>query len=167
MYWNINTHISSLWWTEALALLWLINKIKNKVSLTYQLLQSVGTMSPGLYCSPSTSQRHSDSRTHTPSWKDGRSTIWLWLLYVYGLWVCVCVGFSNPTHLLDSSLWTLAARSAVPAQIHCEVCAWHYSPHTLLPLLAWGTHPAISWHSNRGHAEINENPLSVIQKTPI
>lgn len=35
----------------------------------YQLLQSVETMSPGLYCSPSMLQRQSDSCTHTPSWE--------------------------------------------------------------------------------------------------
>lgn len=52
----------------------------------------MGTVSPGLYCSPFTSQRQSDSRTHTPSWKYRPSTIWLLLLYVY-----VCVFVTPPT----------------------------------------------------------------------
>ncbi len=75
--------------------------------------------------------------------------------------IYVCIGlfvFSHPTHLLDGPMWTLAAWCAVPAKAHCEVRTWHCSLHTLLPLLAWRTHPAISWHSNRVQAEKQENP---------
>ncbi len=60
---------------------------KKWVCFVYQLLQSMGTVSPGLYCSPPTSQRQSDSRTHTPSWKYGPSTIRPWLQCVYSMCV--------------------------------------------------------------------------------
>lgn len=40
----------------------------NFLTVRYQLLQSVGTTSPGWNCRPPTLQRQSDSCTHTPSW---------------------------------------------------------------------------------------------------
>lgn len=54
------------WWTEAGGV---HSQLNNEVSFSYQFRQSVNTVSPGLCCSPFTSQRQSDSRTHTPSWK--------------------------------------------------------------------------------------------------
>lgn len=163
-YWNMNTHkfnwncTSSLHTDEQKLVVFIRNWIMKSVSLT----SSCSPWTQCLLVCAALHLHHSDSQTpahtHHPENKDHQQ---------HGCHYCMCmctVVLSQPAHLLDGPVWTLAAWCAVPAEVHCEVWTRNCSPHTLLPLLAWRTHPAISWHSNKPRST---KTLSVLLKTKI
>lgn len=171
MYWNIKKVKSNFsvffiyWWTETHA---------GWVKLNYSLLIT-SCCSLWRQCllvctapHPCYSGSQTLAHTHRPG-NFGKS----WTIRTWFLIFCACeskhvrVQYSCPTHLFDSPLWTLAARCAVPAEVHCEVCTWHCPPHTLRPLLAWRTHSAITWHKEsqcvkRFHLQLDISKLSIL-----
>lgn len=117
-------------------------------SSTYQLLQPMGTVSPVTYCSPSTSQRQSDSCTHAPSWEYG----WAWIIMVWLLYMCVCLCRAIPP-----TCWTVPCGHWQPG-VQFLLRFIVRSVHDTAPLTHWFH----SWAG--GHISSPANKQSSSQK---